>query len=154
MTYTFRSTIAGLPGLRRAPRCFGSGYSADSFCFCDWKPRLGSAEDPQPGVDLINMVAPAWSLAHLTVSTPKFEGLSNVIARILNKGQFVQQWDSVSLLDPVVYFSKLSNFEMTTIRNIPKIWCYMTIVWHINNVYMTILWHIPDLYINMMYIWQ
>ncbi len=37
--------------------------------------RLGPAEVPQPGIDLVNVAASACSRASQTVSTPKFEGL-------------------------------------------------------------------------------
>ena len=71
------STLPGLPGLPCAPGRFGPGTSANIFGFDHWKStnsRLGPAKVPQPGVDLIDMAAPALSLAR-AVSTPEFEGL-------------------------------------------------------------------------------
>ena len=56
---------------------FRPGLSAHHFGFGDQKAtnsRLGPAKVPQPGVDLIDMAAPARFLAW-TIGTPEFEGL-------------------------------------------------------------------------------
>ncbi len=89
LSYSFSSTLAGLPGLPSAQGCFGPGFSADYFCFSDWKPansRLRPAKVPQPGVDFINMASPAWSWARLTVSTSKFEGLFLACSVLVRNG--------------------------------------------------------------------
>ncbi len=91
MSYPFSWTLLlqlhasagpGPPGLITvisAPGRFRLWLYAYPFCLGHQKPtdfRLGSAKIPHPRVDLINMVAPAWSepLA-CTVGIFKFEGL-------------------------------------------------------------------------------
>ncbi len=54
--------LSGLPGLTSAPGRFRPGLSADPVGFGDREAtnsRLGPAKVPQPGVDLIDMAAPA-----------------------------------------------------------------------------------------------
>ena len=66
-----------VPAAHRAESACRSGRLEDPFGFCDRKPcnsRLGSAKVPQPGVDLVNMAAPARSLAW-SVSTAERKGL-------------------------------------------------------------------------------
>ncbi len=55
MLYSFSSTLAGPPDLPSASRCFRPGLSTDPCCFCNRvssNSRLGSAEIPQPSVDI------------------------------------------------------------------------------------------------------
>jgi hypothetical protein len=54
--------LPDISGLTSAPGRFRSGLSANPFGLGDRKAthsRLGPAKVPQPGVDLINMAAPA-----------------------------------------------------------------------------------------------
>ncbi len=77
LSYLFRCNLPGLPGLCSTPGRIRSGGLADPFGFCDRKPCdswLGSAKVPQPGVDLVNMAAPARFLAW-SVSTAECKGL-------------------------------------------------------------------------------
>jgi hypothetical protein len=77
LSYLVNSTLPGLPGFCSAPGRFRPGLSAYPFGFSDRKPadsRLGPAKVPQPGVDFVNVTAPARSLA-CSVSTAVFKGL-------------------------------------------------------------------------------
>ena len=60
--FPFSTPLPGIFGLPSAPGRFRLGYSANPFGLGDRKAthsRLGPAKVPQPGVDLINMAAPA-----------------------------------------------------------------------------------------------
>ena len=77
LSYFLRCNLPGLPGPHSTLGRIRSGRSADPFGCCDRKPcdsRLGPAKVPQPGVDLVNMAAPARSLAW-SVSTAERKGL-------------------------------------------------------------------------------
>jgi hypothetical protein len=60
--FLFSWLLPGISGLLSAPGRFRPGLSANPFGLGDQKAthsRLGPAKVPQPGVDLINMAAPA-----------------------------------------------------------------------------------------------
>ncbi len=66
-----------VPAARRAESDLDARLILSFFCDSDQKPcdsRLGPAKVPQPGVDLVNMAAPARSLAR-SVSTAECKGL-------------------------------------------------------------------------------
>ncbi len=59
--------LPGIFGLPSAPGRFSPGHFANPLGLGDRKAthsRLGPAKVPQPGVDLINMAAPASSLVY------------------------------------------------------------------------------------------
>jgi hypothetical protein len=60
--FLFSTQLPDIFGLPSAPGRFKLGHSANPFGLGDRKAthsRLGPAKVPQPGVDLINMAAPA-----------------------------------------------------------------------------------------------